>query len=76
MKRKDFNALLLETYGKTRAEWQMYETGTEWDGSLYRKNQMYDAAKQNINYTIVPYYGGLYQGRINAFGKPLSIQIK
>ena len=76
MTKKEFNQLMLNTFGRTRAEWQMYENGTAWDGSLYRKSNLFDVAKPNKTYCIVPYYGGLYQNKIDAFGKELIIKIK
>lgn len=76
MTRKEFNRLMGDKFGRTRAEWQMYISGMDWDGCLYHKAQLYDVAVPGITYTIVPYYGGLYQTKTNSFGSPINIIIK
>lgn len=73
--KKIVSELMAQKYGRTRAEWQLIEDGKEWDGSLIRKAEIHKHIKEGVKYTLLPYYGGLYQSKIEMWGEELKILI-
>ena len=75
MTRAEFNNTLLETFGKTPAQWVVYPSGTEWDGTLFKRSEIYGYAKNGVKYRIWPYVG--YKQSINVSnGNPIELTIK
>ncbi len=69
---KNIVSVMIENeYGKTRAEWQLIESGNSWDGTLLRKSDIHKNIYPGKSYSLLPYYGGLYPSKIEMWGAEL-----